>query len=311
MSRGAGPKAPTAPVPTTTAGRGARRWLLLYNCQAQGLANCLGLLGEDLQVDAFEVPSVQADAPGVSRLLANYERVLLLPAVRGIAGFDPDGPAQLRDLPSILFSGYHPDLFRLGDGAGLRHGPLGNFHSLLAYGGWRLGRDVAATAALFRDDTFEALGYFDGWVPERDALLARFARAGLDLRAEFVEWSRRGPFMYNPIHPAMPVLRDLARRLLQEAGVPCRATTLLPHDNLVAGAVFPVYPGIAARLGVAGGFEFKPQGRYETWGLAEFVARSFAAFERHRDAAPVADDQPRIDAMLERLAVAAGGSAGA
>lgn len=291
----------SAPVPTASAGRGSRRWLLLYNCQAQGLTNCLGLLGHDLQVDCHEVPTVQANAAAVSRTLGDYERVLVLPQVRTIPGFEAAGHPQVRDLPSFVFSGYHPDLFRLGDDSGLRQGPLGNFHSLLAYCGWRMGRDVAATVAMFRATVFEAAGYFDGWSSEREALLGRFSMHGLELRSEFHAWCRRGPFMHNPIHPTMLPLRDLARLLLDEAGVQCRDTQLLPHDNLAAGPVFPVYPGLASRLGVPGSFDFKRSGRYEAFGLPEFVERSFSAFDRFAGVGPVSSDDARVSAVLARV----------
>lgn len=255
-------------APSASAGRGSRRWLLLYNCQAQGLTYCLGLLGRDLQVDCFEVPTVQANPAAISRMLVDYERVLVLPQVRAIPGLEVGSHPGVRDVPSFVFSGYHPDLFRLRDSSGLYQGPLGNFHSVLAYAGWRLGQDVDGTVALFRESVFQALGYFDWWVPQREALLARFASVGLDLRAEFHAWSRRGPFMHNPIHPHMVLLRDLARKLLRDAGVPYYTTDLMPHDNLVNGTVFPVYPPIAARLGFEGGLHVQAPGALPDAGSA-------------------------------------------
>lgn len=291
----------SALTPSASAGRGSRRWLLLYNCQAQGLTYCLGLLGRDLQVDCFEVPTVQANAAAFSRMLGDYDRVLVLPQVRAVPGFEIGSHPGVRDVPSFVFTGYHPDLFRLRDGSGVFQGPMGNFHSVLAYAGWRLGLGVDRTVGLFREPVFHALGYFDWWTPQREALLARFASVGLDLRSEFHAWSRRGPFMHNPIHPHMVLLRDLARKLLLDAGVSCRDTDLMPHDNLVNGTVFPVYPPIATRLGFEGSFMFKPQGRYQMLDLQEFVARSFAAFDRSPEATPADDDAERISASLRCL----------
>ena len=50
---------------------------------------------------------------------------------------------------------------------------------------------------------------------------------------------------------------------------------LLPPDNLAQGVCFPVYPEIAERLGVEGGYAFKRQDGYRRFTLEEFVRGSF------------------------------------
>ena len=69
-----------------------------------------------------------------------------------------------------------------------------------------------------------------------------------------------GPFgglHASPFHPKIDCLNDLARAIIRRAGLPLTNSLSRPPDNLATGPVFPVYPEIGRRLGVAGDYLFK------------------------------------------------------
>ena len=281
------------------------RWLLLGNCQVFGLANCLRVLSPGLAVEAWDLASYQRDGDALDARLSDFDRILVMDQASDLLPMAED--ERIARLPGLYFSGYHPDLCYLAQDGPLSRGPLGHYHSAIAYAGFALGFDVARTLGFFNRETYERLGYFDAWTPARNLLLDAFARDGFDLRLRFVDWVRKGPFMHTINHPRIDVLLDVARMLLEQAGVAHADPGFVPEDNLVKSAVFPVYPELASSLGVGGTYRFKPGGEYRVMGLDEFVAASFDAY---RDAGDVRPTHPafrdRIEYVVDRLGGAEG-----
>lgn len=255
-------------------------WLILSNCQANGLGNCLGLGCDGIDVETHDPASFAKHRGAIAGRLERYERVLVARQVARAVGFDT-GPLgdRLVEIPTIHFDGFHPDICDVSDGAGgpLR-GPLGNYHSLLAVAGFLLGYDVDRTVGLFSARHFKPLGFMDQWDLAWAKVEARFARCGIPLGPSRSEWSRTGTFMHTVNHPRIHVLWDLARLVAARCGVGFTDDGVLPHDNLATAAVYPVYPDIASALGVQGSTRFKLEGEYQCIGLEEFVSRSFRAY---------------------------------
>lgn len=224
-----------------------------------------------------------------------------------------EGDARLRLFPTILFPAFHPDMVHVGDvhalsAARLVHSPMGPYHSAIALCAYLEGRSVAETLGLFRDDVLARLGYHDTWEPASTYLLGSARDIDFPLEAELARWSRRGCFMHVLNHPKLFVLADLARRLARDAGLApldVAVEDYLP-DDLVADAVWPVYPEIARRYGLAGATHFKPKRRdgadAPLLDRAAFVAGSFAAYARHPAEALVC---PRVAAWRGDPAVRA------
>ena len=87
--------------------------------------------------------------------------------------------------------------------------------------------------ALFNENVFDALGYFDMWNDaSRELLDATRDRYGIDLSAELMNWSRRGVFMYSTVHPMSFVLFDLSKKLFEKVGLKPRDSEfqLLRHS---------------------------------------------------------------------------------
>ncbi len=92
--------------------------------------------------------------------------------------------------------------------------------------------------------------------------------------------------MYSVNHPKLFVLADLAAGALASCGVtadPQLCEDYVP-DNVKLGAVWPVYPEIAARFGLNGSYRFKGNSSYDStnpcFDLREFVEKSYALYRR-------------------------------
>jgi hypothetical protein len=199
-------------------------------------------------------------------------------------------------LPRIVFNGFHPDSgFLLVGGRHVRS-PTGEFHSRLAIWAFLRGYDPAATVRLFTESTFDRLGYFARWGEAERELLAEGRATGLALDDLLPRWRARGCFMYGVVQPRLFVLADLARRVLAALDRTPAVADVEPFllDSLKAETVWSVYPPVARRLGVDGGYAFKApgRGRPRLYDLVGFVE---ASFEIYRRLEPERMDVPGLD----------------
>jgi hypothetical protein len=278
-------------------GRGTRKWLLIFNCQAYGLANSLEALHPRLQVERYDEARFRRKRDEVLSRAGEFERVVIATRLRGELEAEASSFANVSWVPQVWFQGYQPDLCYLAGRGPLASGPAGPYHSAIVWAAFRSGRDEAATRAMFNADTFEALGYFDVWPSARQQLVDSFAAHGFDVRERFVQWTRNGPFMHTVNHPRIPVLMDLARMVLRSVGVEPQEAGIVPPDNLANGPAFPVYPEIGTRLGVAGSYYFKRGGAYRIFDLKQYIAKCFTVYRAAGDAEP--DSAPFLP-MLRR-----------
>ncbi len=269
------------------------RWLVLFNCQGFGLSNCLELLCPELVVTTVNVLRAQEELEAISSKLRGYDKVIVGSSMlteptelcRSVSAAVSDLPNFVR-CPEIWFSGYHPDSCLLALEGPLAENTQIGWHSAIVYAAYRAGLDRHAAAELFCESVYRELGYLDCWAVARDEIFKEFDEHGLDIREEFVQWSRRGPFMHTANHPKIGVLMGLARVLLRKFGLPITECGIVPHDNLVNGAVFPVYPEIASVLGVQGSLLFKRGGRYRLIELEPYIERSFEIYKNAEGVEP-------------------------
>lgn len=256
-----------------------QRWLLITNCQAFGLANCLKLLNPEIEPLILPLGRFREETETCCGGFGDYDRVIVSHEAMTVPGADFVHARRVTRFEPISFSAYHPDLtYLFVDGAPVR-GPLDAYQSMIAYVAHRRGLGIEDTLSLYRERFFAACGHLDRWVPERERLVADLRSQGYDIAAAIRRWGRHGAFMYSTNHPRIHVLRDLARIYLETEGFAADETGVLPHDNLVQGPCFPVYPEVGDQLGVPGSYRFKIQPDYRELDLREFVAASFAAFD--------------------------------
>ncbi|KQP33923.1 hypothetical protein ASF49_08705 [Methylobacterium sp. Leaf104] len=272
---------------------------MLGNCQAEGVAQSLCLLLPQARVELVPFDGLGRRYGTLERLkahLAPFDHVFTQFFSEGfIRGGNAhalgEGDPRLRLYPTILFPGYQPDMVLVGDvgalsAARLVASPVGPYHSAIVLCAYLEGRGPRETAELFRDTTYAQLGFYEAWNVAAAELLGTAGDLGFPLESELARWSRRGCFMHVLNHPKLFVLADIARRLATEAGLnpsPASVEDYLP-DDLATGAVWPLYPDLAARYGLTGTMLFKDRGRRggpKLYDLPTFIAASFAIYRRH------------------------------
>ena len=291
------------------------KWLLLFNCQALGLANCIGMVNPEIALEYCDFPRFRKTADQYLDKLDSYDLVVTAPQFLYTDVADLSKLANLAVLPTVYFDGYHPDLCHVHSGTALVKGPLGDYHSALAFAAYKSGLDTGATRKLFNAKMYERLGFFGRWEEAKQQLLAGFSSHGLELSAAFTGWSRSPTaFMHSVNHPdreaeAIYIAQSthvaatcrgeqplvvwdvglgaahnamaLVRALVRSRGLQDRAIHLLPHDNLLNGPVFPVYEEIAERYSIHGSYQFKLAGQYRHVDLDQFIRGSFDVYDQH------------------------------
>lgn len=269
--------------------------LLLGNCQVRPLALLMQAMLGGAHVDAVEllpaaVARLRDGEAGMSALIEAADLIYFHPHDDALAAFRASYPShveKIRMVPRITFAAFHPDADYVEHADG-KHmlGPLGAYHSVIVFYGWQKGLPESETLNLFREDVFRALGYFDYAPAAIESLMAEGERTGIDLAPLFETWSRRGCWMYSMNHPRLFVMADIARLLLaREKLDTLPGADMFVEDAMSLDPVWPVYPGIAERLGFEGSYLFKrstdPQIRgmdVMMLSLPQFIHESYAAY---------------------------------
>jgi hypothetical protein len=289
------------------------RIAIVGNCQSFGVAYAMKVLDPSATVDHFSMIARARSTMGIfAKTLETYDYVFshdFLPGhVRG------GGSDELRRLlpnavifPAITFAAFHPDLVYLHDLTrqhGFVCGPIGPYHSAIGLFAYRKGLSLEMANALFNENVFDALGYFDIWNEASRELLDNTLRLyGIDISTELMNWSRRGVFMYSTVHPMSFVLFDLSKKLFEKVGLKPRQVNFNYYDihDLSRSEIFPIYPPIAKRYGAQGGYMFKLQNHHISTAvgdfltLPQFLASCYKIYSRH-DASKISN--PRVDAWL-------------
>ena len=256
------------------------RWLLISNCQTAGLATSIQLLNRGIQVLAVDVWHYLADEPKWNAMMQDCSRVVVAPEVEHmIEGRLPDVPVLTR-LPALSFSAYHPDLCYINGYAGTVSGPLGHYHSLIAFSGYKQGLSPQDTMALFNAKLYEQCGYFDYWEPEKQRTHKLFKDHGIDISSRFIHWGRHGSFMHSSDHPKIETVYEISRCFLSSLDIEIQSNEFRPIDGLVNGACWPVYPEIGEVLGVEGSYIFKRNLAFSQISLADFINESYGVYEQ-------------------------------
>jgi hypothetical protein len=276
------------------------RVAVVANCQNFSLAYAMKLLNVEATVHPFPVMfKPWLSVKTLTRALKLYDYVFLQPfGPRYVRGGTSDTiVAELKNpvlFPTIVFTGFHPDQIYIEDSTlddnARVGGPLGPYHSALAFFAYRAGLPVDAALRLFSRDVFDAVGYFDVWNEACEAFLQEGQKFSLDFREDLLRWTRRGCFMYSIIHPKPFVFLDVARQLMEKAGIPVTPINSDNYavDDLVRGVVYPVYPEIAEFYGFSGSYIFKgahfslTHNVGEFWTLRRFVTDCYRFYATYK-----------------------------
>ncbi len=111
--------------------------MLLFNCQALGLANCLSLATSAVTIEYCDFPKFRKKPGEYLDKIDSYDLVLTAPQFLYTEVADLSKLARIATLPTVYFDGYHPDLCHVHSGAGLLKGPLDDYHSSLAFAAYK------------------------------------------------------------------------------------------------------------------------------------------------------------------------------
>ena len=307
-----------------------KKILLLGNCQVRPLSQLMQAMLADADIASIElVPDVvkrlEDGEAEISRLIVEADIIFFHLHGDALQAFRKNFPKEnnkVRLIPRIAFSGFHPDIDYVEDGKGNKVlGPLGSYHSSIAFWGWKNALSVAATLALFREDIYESLGYFGYAGVSRDLLLSEGEQTGTPIGKMMEKWSQRGCWMYSMNHPKLFCLADVARSALEREGmVTLPGVEEFVDDELSSDSVLPVYPEVANKLGFVGHYLFKRGTDVTLRGLPvamlslkQFVEASFAAYSKYarEDLTCQRLASGRFEDLVARLAADADASAAA
>jgi hypothetical protein len=288
---------------------GSPRVAVIGNCQGDAVAAAMRLLLPRAEVTYRSVYRITRRYPAMDDLvqdLAGYDVVF---AGAFAAPFRDGGDfetlraaTRLVQIPTIVFSAFHPDVVYVGDltdetGRRFVPTPVGAYNSALALFGYLEGFSPAETLRLFKEEVYRRVGYMQVWGDAHATLIGLGRDAGYDLQPDLARWTRRGCFMHLINHPRMFVANDLARGLLRKAAIAFEDCDLDSYavDNIVRLGAWPVHPPIAQEMGLVGSDVFlAPAGRRQparTLALRDFIDGSFASYRA----------RPRASLKCERV----------
>src|SRR6185312_16199838 len=163
-------------------------------------------------------------------------------------------------VPTIVFSGFHPDMTYIFGPDRLISAVHSDFHSKIAVACFLLGFSPRRTLAMYNAVVFAELGYFDVFEAARVAMEQSLLESGFNISGIFDGWLRDiGPFMYMVNHPNIALLAALCRDVYLRLGLIKAKTPLreITKDHLGESFTWPVYPPLAKRLAVDGSWTFQ------------------------------------------------------
>ena len=283
--------------------RHAPRLIVLGNCQSYAMSACLRALIPGAGVAALSWTELRTPAQ-VERLLTVVDDVDAVLAQEvdwpEVQALSPRALAArgIRNVqfPRIHFTGFHPDAMRIG-GRELK-GLIGPWHSALIIAGYCMGLSEERTGELFNAYIYGALGYFEEYAKARRFLETSFDELGWDPR--LVLRDEAGVFVHVPNHPRIETMMDLARFACTRLGVTTDDAAAPPPDLLLRNGVWPVYPEIGKRIGVAGRLQFsQPWQPPPALDLGQAIACSYTAYSKAPRSALTLPRVEKLAAMLK------------
>jgi hypothetical protein len=261
---------------------------VLGNCQAGGIADSLEILSNGSSVSGKLVsnePKVLFSE--LSEHFFDSESVLLLhDSVREIILVNEalvkfDRPENIY-IPTIAFSAFHPDIqYGFANGAVVKSGLDSDWNSRIMLWAYSNGLSQDETENLFREEVFQALGYFDEWDKSAETLKKSFDTCGFDYGRWIRSVQRTGVFMYGINHPMQIGLSQLAvqiaEKIFPNSHVAIEDLHTFTTDYL-SHIVWPVYPEIGDHLGVEGSYHWRVARKHAS--LTEFIELCFDAWEK-------------------------------
>lgn len=209
-------------------------------------------------------------------------------------GFLEDGCplASLRGvavkIPTFYFSGFHPDVIieKREDGESLSS-PAGSLNSAIVLYGYKNGLTHQEIKSLFRNEVYEALGYYDYWRWSVTSLKRNITDCGLNGAEVMNRIIRLGAFCHTVNHPTISAVSIIADEIAAHLGFNLEKQESL-SDPLLQHGSWPIYPELAETHGLDGSYDFEfdeliENGKRKAIRLDDFIERSVSLYEQQRD----------------------------
>ncbi len=262
--------------------------VILGNCQVGGIADALELLSNGSAVEGVLVSNDPATLLGeLSEQFKNQENIILMhESVRQIIAVNEllsefSRPGNIY-IPTISFAAFHPDIqYAFVEGLVVKSGLDSDWNSRLMLWAYLNRLSEKNTEKLFREDAFEALGYFEEWDNSTNTLRKSFDECGFDYGRWIRSVQRTGVFMYGINHPMQIGLSQLAIQIAEKVFPNSHVEIEDLHTfttDYLSHIVWPVYPEIGDHLGVEGSYHWRVARKHAS--LTEFIELCFSAWDK-------------------------------
>lgn len=262
--------------------------VILGNCQVGGIADALELLSNGSAVEGVLVSNDPATLLGeLSEQFKNQENMILMhESVRQIIAVNELLSEFARPgiiyIPTISFAAFHPDIqYAFVNGAVVKSGLDSDWNSRLMLWAYFNKLSEKNTEKLFRENTFEALGYFEEWDNSTNTLRKSFDECGFDYGRWIRSVQRTGVFMYGINHPMQIGLSQLAIQIAEKVFPNSHVEIEDLHTfttDYLSHIVWPVYPEIGDQLGVEGSYHWRVARKHAS--LTEFIELCFSTWDK-------------------------------
>ena len=290
------------------------------NCQAPGIVASLKSLLPEATVEGWHFGAQAIKGEELLARLADFDVVMKnLPEGHADNLFDlnrlGERFARVVAIPPVAFTGFHPDIAYVFHGGRAVRGIFGDYHSAIIAAAFLLGLPPDRVPGLFNSLIYARLGYFDAFQRAKEEFIAQHREHGYEIAPHFDRWLAGGAFMYTINHPRIEVLSTIATMAAIRAGLVAPDTPIPDgvFDNLEASGIWPTYPELAQRIGIAGSMVFT-RGRHEVRqgepreiGLTEAVEISYRRYEATPDLNLARGRVAFVRDRLKELLVSKGG----
>jgi hypothetical protein len=290
------------------------RIAIIGGCQVVGLAAATKLLVPDALVSAWHVGlHPEIDDASLFKELNQFD--LIISQVSMYAGHELLDITTLRQaeypviyLPTIAFTGFHPDCSYIFCKSGVLKGYYSDLHSNIVISSYLLGLSEERARKLFNRFVYTCLGYRESFNIAKSAFTENFGMAGYPIEECVDRWVQEsGTFMYTMNHPNIPMMADLCALALDKANLarPVVDVTDRLDDYLEREFIWPVYPDLLSKPSYWGSTIFKrsthdtPPHEQREISLEAFIAGSYKIY-----ASTLIDDlkTPQISVFADKLA---------
>lgn len=262
--------------------------VILGNCQVGGIADALELLSNGSAVEGVLVSNDPATLLGeLSEQFKNQENIILMhESVRQIIAVNEllsefAHPGVIY-IPTISFAAFHPDIqYAFVNGAVVKSGLESDWNSRLMLWAYLNKLSEKNTENLFRENIFDALGYFEEWDNSTNTLRKSFDECGFDYGRWIRSVQRTGVFMYGINHPMQIGLSQLAIQIAEKVFPNSHVEIEDLHTfttDYLSHIVWPVYPEIGDHLGVEGSYHWRVARKHAS--LTECIELCFSAWDK-------------------------------